>query len=128
MVDGRPFSLPIPAKGSSPTRYADLEVRKYAVKCLEGLSDTELELYMPQLIQTLKYDPYHDSALSGFIMKRALRNPSYIGHLFFWSLKAEVHIVEIRERYSLLIDEFLRGCGLYRKQLTQQHWVVTKLE
>ena len=109
-------------------RYADLEVRKYAVKCLEGLSDTELELYMPQLIQTLKYDPYHDSALSGFIMKRALRNPSYIGHLFFWSLKAEVHIVEIRERYSLLIDEFLRGCGLYRKQLTQQHWVVTKLE
>ena len=33
-----------------------------------------------------------------------------------------------RERYSLLIDEFLRGCGLYRKQLTQQHWVVTKLE
>ena len=108
-------------------RYADLPVREHAVDCLEGLSDTELELYMPQLIQTLKYDPYHNSALSGFLMRRALLNPSYIGHLFFWSLKAETHIVEIRERYSLLIDEFLRGCGLYRKQLTQQHNICKKL-
>ena len=33
-----------------------------------------------------------------------------------------------RERYSLLIDEFLRGCGLYRKSLTTQHWLMTKLE
>lgn len=108
-------------------RYADLPVREHAVKCLEGISDTELELYMPQLIQTLKYDPYHVSALSSFLMRRALLAPSYIGHLFFWSLKAETHIVAIRERYSLLIDEFLRGCGMYRKQLTQQHWICNKL-
>eukprot|EP01046_Picozoa_sp_COSAG06_P061200 COSAG06_NODE_13325_length_1268_cov_1.544055_1_plen_70_part_10 len=40
------------------------------------------------MAQTLKYDPYHNSALSGFLMRRALLAPSYIGHLFFWSLKA----------------------------------------
>ena len=41
-------------------RYADIPVREYAVKCLESLSDAELDLYMPQLIQTLKYGPYHN--------------------------------------------------------------------
>ena len=32
-------------------RHADLRVREHAVQALERLSDTELELYMPQLIQ-----------------------------------------------------------------------------
>ena len=33
----------------------------------------------------------------------------YIGHLFFWYLKAELHVIEISERYSLLVEEFLGG-------------------
>ena len=36
----------------------------------------------------IRYDPYHNSALNAFLMRRALKSPSYIGHLFFWYLKA----------------------------------------
>eukprot|EP01047_Picozoa_sp_COSAG01_P058407 COSAG01_NODE_6880_length_3455_cov_2.043206_2_plen_93_part_00 len=43
-------------------------------------------------------------------------------------LRAETHKVDIRERYTLIIDQFLRGCGLYRRSLAQQNWLMDKLE
>ena len=36
VVDGRPYSLPIPAKGPSPTRYADLEVGRFVTDLTRG--------------------------------------------------------------------------------------------
>ena len=68
-------------------RYADQRIRTYAVKCLHAMTDEELELYMLQLIQVLKYEQFHDSALACFLMFRALQCPNVIGHLFFWYLK-----------------------------------------
>jgi phosphatidylinositol-4,5-bisphosphate 3-kinase len=68
-------------------RYADERVRMYAVQCLDAMSDEELELYMLQLVQVLKYEQFHDSALARFLMVRSLRCPNVIGHLFFWYLK-----------------------------------------
>jgi hypothetical protein len=51
------------------------------------MSDEELELYMLQLVQVLKYEQFHDSALACFLMVRSLQCPNVIGHLFFWYLK-----------------------------------------
>jgi hypothetical protein len=68
-------------------RYADQRVRTYAVQCLYVMSDEELELYMLQLVQVLKYEQFHDSALACFLMVRSLQCPNVIGHLFFWYLK-----------------------------------------
>ena len=68
-------------------RYADERVRMYAVQCLDAMSDEELELYMLQLVQVLKYEQFHDSALARFLMVRSLQCPNVIGHLFFWYLK-----------------------------------------
>ena len=183
-------------------RYADIPVREYAVACLESLSDGELDLYMPQLIQvSAALDPGGATILNSnalihpahpdpqvrpvpplgsqrlpdapgaqvAVVRRTPPNPKhscclfpvpvlhlsriagqiaieserlrfalgpcgicsaslaiesewwhvavrrcgarcrYIGHLFFWYLKAELHVIEISERYSLLVEEFLGG-------------------
>ena len=68
-------------------RYADRRVRTYAVQCLAPMTDEDLELYILQLVQVLKYEQDHDSPLACFLMVRALRCPNVIGHIFFWHLK-----------------------------------------
>lgn len=60
-------------------RFMDPKVRAYAVHCLEVLSDDELSLYMLQLCQQLKFENYVDSALSRFLLRRALTNQKLIG-------------------------------------------------
>jgi phosphatidylinositol-4,5-bisphosphate 3-kinase len=96
-------------------KFADERVRQFAVECLEQMTDSELSDYLLQLIQVLKYEPYHDSALLRFLLKRALRN-STIGHSLFWYLKSEMHVEEISERYGLLLEAYLRGCGNFREE------------
>eukprot|EP00735_Rhodelphis_limneticus_P000750 TRINITY_DN11275_c0_g1::TRINITY_DN11275_c0_g1_i1::g.762::m.762 TRINITY_DN11275_c0_g1::TRINITY_DN11275_c0_g1_i1::g.762 ORF type:complete len:1066 (+),score=268.88,sp/P54673/PI3K1_DICDI/38.97/0.0,PI3Ka/PF00613.15/6.2e-59,PI3_PI4_kinase/PF00454.22/2.1e-50,PI3K_C2/PF00792.19/5.8e+02,PI3K_C2/PF00792.19/4.8e-25,PI3K_rbd/PF00794.13/0.00056,PI3K_rbd/PF00794.13/5.8e-13,HEAT_2/PF13646.1/0.14 TRINITY_DN11275_c0_g1_i1:311-3199(+) len=108
-------------------KFAHERVREYAVKCLERLSDEELSEYLLQLIQVLKYEPYHDSSLARFLMRRALRCPDLIGHQFFWHMKAEMHVAEISERFGLLIEEYLRACGIHRKRLSIQNQVMEML-
>ncbi|XP_051947750.1 phosphatidylinositol 4,5-bisphosphate 3-kinase catalytic subunit gamma isoform isoform X2 [Xyrauchen texanus] len=53
--------------------YADMKVRRLAVERLEMLSNEEVLKYLLQLVQTLKVEPYHDSYLAQFLLKRALR-------------------------------------------------------
>eukprot|EP01051_Picozoa_sp_SAG22_P007470 SAG22_NODE_527_length_9437_cov_3.575712_10_plen_306_part_00 len=91
------------------------------------MTDDELELYILQLVQVLKYEQDHDSPLACFLMVRALRCPNVIGHIFFWHLKAEMHMVEIAERYGLLLEMYLGNCGYHRKELLLQNDVMEKL-
>ena len=84
--------------------YADERVRDYAVKCLSAMTDEELELYMLQLVQVLKFEQQHDSALAQFLLVRALQCPNVIGHLFFWYLRSEMHVEEVAERNGLLLE------------------------
>jgi hypothetical protein len=74
-----------------------------------------------QLTQVLKYEPYHDSALARFLLSRAVGNPPLIGHLFFWHLRSEMHLLEIYGRYGLLLEEYIRGCGTHREELRVQN-------
>jgi phosphatidylinositol-4,5-bisphosphate 3-kinase len=59
--------------------------------------------------------------LAEFLLERAIANPVLIGHRFFWTLRAEMHITEISERYGLLIEEYLLGCGSHRSVLQKQN-------
>lgn len=108
------------------SRYADAHVRSYAVGCLEDFPDQFLVSYLLQLVQVLKYEPYHDSPLARFLVRRALRSRK-IGHNFFWFLKAEMHVSEISERFGLLLEAYLRGCGSQRDELGKQRSLVTEL-
>lgn len=82
---------------------------------------------MPQLVQVLKYEPYHYSALAHFLLQRALRNRRIVGHYFFWYLKAELHNRKISPRYLLLIGAYLTGCGEYKEELFKQLGLVNEL-
>ena len=89
---------------------ADAEVRQLAVKRLEKMSDEEVQLYLLQLVQVLKFEPYHDSALGRFLLERALKSKT-VGHYFYWFLRSEMGTHEYLQRFSILLEAYLNGCG-----------------
>jgi phosphatidylinositol-4,5-bisphosphate 3-kinase len=111
---------PIDALELLDSRFADAQVREYAVRRLEQLSREELLDYLLQLVQVLKYEPYHETAFAEMLVRAALSNKA-IGHHFFWYLKSEIHVPEISERFGLLLEAYLRGCGPHRAQLAAQN-------
>jgi hypothetical protein len=92
-------------------------IRCYAVECLKGLSNEELRLCMPQLIQCLKLEMYFSSPLCVFLLTRGLQDLS-IGHAFYWHLSSELEDV-----YCFGLFDALKRCYLetlkteYRKHL-----------
>lgn len=111
---------PIDALELLDSKFADAIVREYAVRRLEELSREDLLDYLLQLVQVLKYEPYHRTAFADMLVRAALANKS-VGHHFFWYLKSEIHVPEISERFGLLLEAYLRGCGPHRAQLASQN-------
>jgi phosphatidylinositol-4,5-bisphosphate 3-kinase len=105
--------------------FADDKIREYAVERLKDMSDEELGNYTLQLVQVLKYEQYHDSPLACFLLTRAVRCPNVIGHIFFWHLKAEMHVPEIAERYGVLLEIYLENCGAHRRELMTQNQAIS---
>eukprot|EP00003_Mantamonas_plastica_P025114 TRINITY_DN484_c0_g1_i2.p1 TRINITY_DN484_c0_g1~~TRINITY_DN484_c0_g1_i2.p1 ORF type:complete len:1321 (+),score=469.87 TRINITY_DN484_c0_g1_i2:3-3965(+) len=99
---------------------ADSKVRSLAVECLDDFSDCELEKFLMQIVQALKYEPYHDCDLARFLLRRALANRALIGHQLFWMLKSEVHQPEVEERFGLMLEVYVQFSGMHGKQLMEQ--------
>ncbi|XP_078399222.1 phosphatidylinositol 4,5-bisphosphate 3-kinase catalytic subunit gamma isoform isoform X2 [Cetorhinus maximus] len=101
---------------------ADEKVRTLSVKRLEELDNDHLLRYLLQLVQALKFEPYHDSALARFLIQCALRSKR-IGHFFFWYLRSEVTVSPyFCDRFALILEAYLMGCGKsmlegFRKQV-----------
>uniref|UniRef100_A0A7N6A7G5 Phosphatidylinositol 4,5-bisphosphate 3-kinase catalytic subunit gamma isoform n=1 Tax=Anabas testudineus TaxID=64144 RepID=A0A7N6A7G5_ANATE len=106
--------------------YSDAQVRSMAVRKLETLEDDDVLRYLLQLVQAVKFEPYHDSALVRFLLKRALRSKR-IGHFLFWFLRSEIaQSMHYQQRYAVLLEAYLRGCGEamlqdFRKQVSNNH-------
>lgn len=84
--------------------YADIEVRSFAVKCLDKhMRDEEVQLCLLQLVQSLKSEPYYDNALTRFLLKRALASQRIGVHLF-WALKSEMKNSRYKFRFGLLLE------------------------
>lgn len=91
--------------------FSDAQVRSIAVRKLETLEDDDVLRYLLQLVQAVKFEPYHDSALVRFLLKRALRSKR-IGHFLFWFLRSEIaQSKHYQQRYAVLLEAYLRGCG-----------------
>eukprot|EP01127_Copromyxa_protea_P008788 TRINITY_DN2020_c0_g1_i6.p1 TRINITY_DN2020_c0_g1~~TRINITY_DN2020_c0_g1_i6.p1 ORF type:complete len:638 (-),score=92.32 TRINITY_DN2020_c0_g1_i6:16-1929(-) len=108
------------------SRYADSFVRNYAVSRIEQLTNSQIEDYLLQLVQVIKYECYHDSALVRHLLKRAIRNKR-IGHYFYWFLKSELEHSQISERFGLILEAFLKGGGNNRDEIAIQEQVHQKL-
>ncbi|KAH9115998.1 hypothetical protein LEN26_010414 [Aphanomyces euteiches] len=109
-------------------KFPDPFVRAYAVRCLDSLPDYRLRLYLVQLVQALKNEQHHDSALMRFLFVRALKSPSEVGYALFWLLQAELHVPSVRGRFQLLCTQYLCHCGSYRLELYQSMYVMRLLE
>ncbi|CAH8664736.1 unnamed protein product [Dicrocoelium dendriticum] len=107
---------------------ADANVRALAVDSLYSLSDTELSDYLLQLVQALKAESYLDNSLSRFILYRALRNPLLVGLRFFWHLRSEIHLPDMRVKFGLLLEAFCLGCGPLLTFLVRQVTALNRLE
>lgn len=108
-------------------RYADPVVRELAIQKLSYLDDQRLSEILLQLVQVLKYEPYHDSPLARFLLRRALLAPLVIGHPLFWLLRSEMHIPGVRERYGAVLTAYLTYCGPYRDSLERQVFINDQL-
>lgn len=113
---------PLQALELLDAKFADPTVRDFGVSCLEYMPDGECYDFMLQLTQVLKHEPYHNSALAMFLLARGWRNPK-IGHSLVWFLKAEMHLEDVAERYTLLLESYLRGSGSHLKELCKQNEV-----
>lgn len=107
--------------------YHDIVVRQYATKALEQLTDAELSRYLMQLIQIVKLEPYHHSAMSNFLIRRSLENPLQVGQLFFWMIKSEIYHAQHAERFYLILEEYVYKAVDHRKQLLKQSLILNKL-
>nr|ADE44090.1 phosphoinositide 3-kinase isoform a [Panulirus argus] len=108
-------------------KYPDPTVRKHAVKSLDrGLPDEGLFQYLLQLVQALKHEPYLDSPLLRFILRKALTNAK-IGNFFFWRLKSDVHLWPNALHIMAILEAYCRGLGPGLRQVVRQVEVVDKL-
>lgn len=103
--------------------FGDERIRMFAVTKLSFLNDTYLSLYIPQLVQALKYEIHHKSPLSEFLLERSLQNTRVVGHAFFWSLRAGLYEHRSYERFYLILERFLLCCGKFKNELFRQNAV-----
>ncbi|KAJ6676742.1 PHOSPHATIDYLINOSITOL 3-KINASE CATALYTIC SUBUNIT TYPE 3 [Salix viminalis] len=120
------------------------EVRAYAVSVLERADDEELQCYLLQLVQALKFERSDKSCLSQFLVKRALNNielasflrwyvavelydPAYAKRFYSTYEMLEENIVKLAAGPSGEEDGFKLWQSLLRQtELTEQLCSITK--
>lgn len=87
------------------------EVRAYAVSVLERADDEELQCYLLQLVQALRFERSDKSRLSHFLVQRSLRNIELASFLR-WYVTVELHDHAYAKRfyctYEILEDNMLK--------------------
>eukprot|EP00656_Telonema_subtile_P008597 TRINITY_DN1400_c0_g1_i4.p1 TRINITY_DN1400_c0_g1~~TRINITY_DN1400_c0_g1_i4.p1 ORF type:complete len:638 (-),score=168.10 TRINITY_DN1400_c0_g1_i4:124-2037(-) len=90
----------------------NVRIREYAVKCLEQATDEELLDCLLQLVQALRYEQQHNSALSRFLLRRASQNGEFATR-FHWFLVVEEgrpgQEDKSVERYNHVMEAFQSG-------------------
>ncbi|GAB4839778.1 hypothetical protein Ancab_020488 [Ancistrocladus abbreviatus] len=87
------------------------EVRAYAVSVLERAEDEELQCYLLQLVQALRFERSDRSCLSHFLVQRSLRNIELASFLR-WYVAVELHDPAHAKRfystYEMLEENMLK--------------------
>ncbi|XP_028391713.1 phosphatidylinositol 4-phosphate 3-kinase C2 domain-containing subunit beta-like [Dendronephthya gigantea] len=126
LANWKPMS-PVNAMELLKVQFPDQMVRATAVSWMECFSDDELCDYLPQLVQALKYESYHNSPLARFLIERALHS-SRLMHYLFWYLKDNIGDPKFGQRYQVILGGLLSVCGsLQRDQFTKQDELVARI-
>ncbi|KAG2702007.1 hypothetical protein I3843_06G065900 [Carya illinoinensis] len=90
------------------------EVRAYAVSVLERADDEELQCYLLQLVQALRFERSDKSRLSHFLVQRALRNSEFASFLR-WYVAVELYEPTYAKRfystYEILEENMMKLAG-----------------
>lgn len=104
--------FPVDAMELLKVNFPDSKVRAMAVRWMGNFSDGELCDYLPQLVQALKYEIYHDSPLARFLIRRALGNVRLM-HMLFWYLKDKINEPQFGQRFQVNRSNMIVQCMLY---------------
>ena len=88
-------------------KYVNESVRNFAVRCLRKVNPLNIQTYLLQLVQALKYEKNHDNELARFLLEMAIEHPITIGHEFFWHLRSEMSNQDVQQRFGLYLEVFL---------------------
>ena len=108
--------------------FLHMSIRNFAVSCLRNSSYLDIKDCLIQLVQSLRYEMYHDSNLARYLLMLAVKFPLTIGHDFFWILKSEMNNPGIRNRFGLYLEVFLKKIGKeVRDIFADECWLLSKL-
>ena len=88
-------------------KYVNETIRNFAVSCLRKVNPLNIQTYLLQLVQALKYEKNIDNALARFLIEEAIEHPITIGHEFFWHLRSEMSNQDVQQRFGLYLEVFL---------------------
>ena len=101
------------------SKFPDRIVREYAVQSLRRMTTEDLMSYLLELVQALKYEPRHNSALATLLLERGYLSAA-VGNELYWALKSGMAYGDSPARFRAVMDAFLRGCGEGRNAILLQ--------
>ncbi|NWX12707.1 P3C2G kinase, partial [Aegotheles bennettii] len=107
------FSNPLEALGLLTFSFPDQDIRRTAVQQIENLSNDELLVYLPQLVQVLKFEWSLESPLVKLLLNRSLQSIQ-VAHQVYWLLKNAQNEVHFKIWYQKLLAalQFCAGKAL----------------
>ncbi|ORY40889.1 phosphatidylinositol 3-kinase [Neocallimastix californiae] len=111
--------------------FQNVNVRRYAVLQLKKANDVDLQLYLLQLVQALKFENIEkeqeiESTLADFLIQRSINNP-ILGNSFYWYLVVGVEYEQkdYSKMYGKIIYQFLTALseipeGQQRKEIFER--------
>ncbi|KAJ3327007.1 Phosphatidylinositol (PI) 3-kinase [Blyttiomyces sp. JEL0837] len=106
------------------------QVRAYAVIQLRKADDDELQLYLLQLVQALKFENIgeksgvHESPLADFLIDRSIKNP-ILGNYFYWYLMVECEDKQTGKMFAKVAYQFMSAMievpeGFHRRDILRR--------
>lgn len=107
-----PFNTPIEALQLLGGEYVDTTIRQRAIHWLRKVSVDELCDYLPQLVQSLRYETYLYGSLIWLLFEQSLISVRFC-HYFYWHLKNNIGGAETAfgQRCHIYLNSLMQLCG-----------------
>ena len=103
-------------------------VREYACRCLDRCDDEELEIYLPQLVQALRYEKdfreFNECHLESFLVRRA--ECLFIGNFLAWNLRLERGAAMYAEQFEAAYGRFEKSMAEGTSDRQRETWAQLK--